>query len=294
MIPSIFIFLPIYMYANLNDVSWGTRSGPQSKNTSDGFFSSMKKLRFSGLCDVWNYILHGPQEQEETDSGSENPACDETDTSDSDLTDSSDTNMTEVKLSEDQDTHYSQYAVFGGVTVGHLRRLKRKQRRRGQSEPSEPVTEPLSSDFRRRKSQHSNFSFNREVSETDQMMIKYNFKKLKILTKPVEETNSIPGLKPEQNQMIYSWIPKNSLNLYSNLTISPYDIEHRECNRDGSDLYSWIADDASAIFEVGFRELGGGPSRTIPLAITFHLPNFIRNQKCIFCRQLNTISGIKC
>ena len=255
MIPSIFIFLPIYMYANLNDVSWGTRSGPQSKNTSDGFFSSMKKLRFSGLCDVWNYILHGPQQQEETDSGSENPACDETDTSDSDLTDSSDANMTEIKLSEDQETHYSQYAVFGGVTVGHLRRLKRKQRRRGQSEPSEPVTEPLASDFRaadfrRRKSQHSNLSFNREVSETDQIMIKYNFKKLKILTKPVEETNSNPGLKPEQNRMIYSWIPKNSLKLYSNLTISPYDIEHRECNRDGSDLYSWITDDASAIFEV--------------------------------------------
>ena len=63
MIPSIFIFLPIYMYANLNDVSWGTRSGSQSKNTSDGFFSSLKNLRFSGLCDVWNYILYGPQVQ---------------------------------------------------------------------------------------------------------------------------------------------------------------------------------------------------------------------------------------
>ena len=61
LIPSIFIFLPIYMYANLNDVSWGTRSGNESKNTSDGFFSSLKNLRFSGLCDVWNYILYGPQ-----------------------------------------------------------------------------------------------------------------------------------------------------------------------------------------------------------------------------------------
>ena len=258
MIPSIFIFLPIYMYANLNDVSWGTRSGPQSKNTSQGCFRSLKNLRFSGLCDLWNYILHGPREQEETDSGSENPDCDETDTSDSDLTDSSEPNMTDLKLSEDQDTLYSQYAVFGGVTVGYLRRLKRKQRQRRLSEPTEAVTEPISLDFRR-KSHHSNFSFNREVSEAEEIMIKYNLKKLKILTKPIEETNPIPGLKPEQNLMIYSWIPKNSLNLYSNMTISPYDIEHRECKKGGSDLYSWITDDSSAIFEVSVRNPGDGP-----------------------------------
>ena len=258
MIPSIFIFLPIYMYANLNDVSWGTRSGPQSKNTSNGFFSSLKNLRFSGLRDVWRYILDGPQVQDEKDSGAENPACEETDNSDSDLTDSSDANVTEFKLSEDQDTLYSQYAVFGGVTVGNLRRLKRKQRRRMQSAPTEAVTEAIPSPIpgdTRRKSMVSNFSFHRELSEPDQLMVKYNLRKLKILTKPVEETNPIPGLRPEQNRMIYSWIPKGSLTLYSDLAISPYDIEHRESNRDGSDLYSWITDDTSAISEVSVQNL---------------------------------------
>ena len=42
---------------------------------------------------------------------------------------------------------------------------------------------------------------------------------------------------------------KTIFSLYSNLAISPYDIEHREMNRDGSDLYSWITDDSSAISE---------------------------------------------
>ena len=253
MIPSIFIFLPIYMYANLNDVSWGTRSGSQSKNTTDGFFSSLKNLRFSGLCDVWNYILYGPQMQEEIDSGSENPACDETDTSDSDLTDSSDANMTHCKLSEDQDTIYSQYAVFGGVTVGNLRRLKRKQRRRMQSAPTEVVTEtfPSPSNFRRRKSMLSNFSSNQEYSESEQLIMKYNLRKLRMLTKPVEEdTDPIAGLQSNGNGMIYSWIPKLSLGFYSNLAITPYDLEHREIDKNDSDLYSWITDDTSAISEV--------------------------------------------
>ena len=38
----------------------------------------------------------------------ENPVLDEANTSDSDLTDSSDPNMTDIKLSEDHDTTYSQ------------------------------------------------------------------------------------------------------------------------------------------------------------------------------------------
>ena len=261
MIPSIFIFLPIYMYANLNDVSWGTRSSSQSKNTTDGFFSSLKNLRFSGLCDVWNYILHGPEEK--IDSGSENPACDETDTSDSDLTDSSDANMTQCKLSEDQDTKYSQYAVFGGVTVGNLRSekrlflnvLKRKERRRRQSVPSEVLTETLQSpsNFKRRKSMLSNYLSNQECSESEQLIMNYGLRKLKKLTKPIKKvTVPIAGLQSNDNGMIYSWIPKLSLGLYSNLAITPYDLEHREIDNNDSDLYSWITDDTSAISEVVF------------------------------------------
>ena len=283
MIPSIFIFLPIYMYANLNDVSWGTRSGSQSKNTTDGFFSSLKNLRFSGLCDVWNYILHGPKPQEEIDSGSENQACDETDTSDSDLTDGSDANMT-LELSEDQDTKYSQYAVFGGVTVRNLRSLKRKQRRRMQSAPTEEVTETLKSpsNFRRRKSMLSNFLSNQECSESEQLIMNYNLRKLKELTKPVKRgTVPIAGLQSNDNGMIYSWIPKLSLGLYSNLAITPYKLEHREMDTNDSDLYSWITDDTSAISKVVLHNF----------EVKF-LP-FSRNQKFISCRQSNMIFGIK-
>ena len=38
-IPSCFIFLQIYMIANINDVSWGTRGsgGPGAKRDKDGF-----------------------------------------------------------------------------------------------------------------------------------------------------------------------------------------------------------------------------------------------------------------
>ena len=220
----------------------------------------MKNLRFSGLCDVWNYILHGPQPQEEIDSGYQNQACDETDTSDSDLTDSSDANMT-LELSEDQDTKYSQYAVFGGVTVGNLRSekrlflnvLKRKERRRRQSVPSEVLTETLQSpsNFRRRKSMLSNFLSIQESSESEQLRMNYNLRKLKELTKPVkEDTIPIAGLQSHDNAMIYSWIPKLSLGLYSNLAITPYKLEHREMDTNDSDLYSWITDDTSALSEV--------------------------------------------
>ena len=57
------------------------------------------------------------------------------------------------------------------------------------------------------------------------------------------------GLKAVENGMIYSWIPNHSLSRYAHLAISPYDIEHREINKDGSDLYSWITDDSSALSE---------------------------------------------
>ena len=251
------------MYANLNDVSWGTRSGPQSKNTTGGFFNSLKNYQFSGLCDIWNYILHGPQAPADMETESENPTGEETDMSDSDLTESTD--MTNIKLSEDQDTMYSQYAVFGGSTVKNLKYLKRKQRR-PKSTPIKAIMEPLPSptvvptDLRRLKSDPhntiSNLSLNQGHPESEQLIMQYNLRKLRMLSKPVEEeTDPIPGLQPNENQMVYSWIPKYCLNLYSNLAITPYDLEHREINGNGSDLYSWITDDASAISEVGLLKI---------------------------------------
>ena len=118
--------------------------------------------------------------------------------------------------------------MFGGVTVGILRRLKRKQRRRMQSAPTiteGPLPSPLT-EFRRRQSGISNFSFRSNENEADaletqQLMIKYNLRKLKILTKPVEmQVEPIPGLKQEtdSNRMIYSWIPKESLSKVFQLT----------------------------------------------------------------------------
>ena len=123
--------------------------------------------------------------------------------------------------------------MFGGVTVGTLRRLKRKQRRRMQSAPTiteGPLPSPLT-EFRRRQSRISNFSFRSNENEADrsadplepqQLMIKYNLRKLKILTKPVEmQAEPIPGLKQEteSNGMIYSWIPKESLSKVFKLTL---------------------------------------------------------------------------
>ena len=79
----------------------------------------------------------------------------------------------------------------------------------------------------------------------------YNLRKLKELTKPVkEDTVPIAGLQSNDNGMIYSWIPKLSLGLYSNLAITPYKLEHREMDTNDSDLYSWITDDTSALSEV--------------------------------------------
>ena len=53
LIPSCFIFLQIYMIANLNDVSWGTRSGSTTKKQTKrkvkqakGFVPKIKQLVF--------------------------------------------------------------------------------------------------------------------------------------------------------------------------------------------------------------------------------------------------------
>lgn len=59
LIPSCFIFLQIYMIANLNDVSWGTRSGGSTKKKT-----KRKMKQAKGFVPKMKQFVFGPEYEE--------------------------------------------------------------------------------------------------------------------------------------------------------------------------------------------------------------------------------------
>jgi hypothetical protein len=61
LVPSCFIFLQIYMITNINDVTWGTRTGVVvKKSQKDSVFTYIKEMEIVGLQEIFRTIWYGP------------------------------------------------------------------------------------------------------------------------------------------------------------------------------------------------------------------------------------------
>ena len=67
LVPSCFIFLQLYMIANINDVSWGTRSGVVvKKESSPSILTYVKEMEIVGLREIIRTIWYGPDRSSTT------------------------------------------------------------------------------------------------------------------------------------------------------------------------------------------------------------------------------------